>query len=77
MRIIKKLITENEELVDEFSFLAYENKRMGEFFAHIGLTSSEVTDLVIEGNEKAWERVITEICNYRQLSSPKVITKGK
>ncbi len=32
---------------------------------------------VIEGNEKTWERVITEICNYRQLSNPKVVTKGK
>lgn len=77
MGSVKQLILENEELVEEISSLAYENKRMGDFFAHVGLTPNEITDLVIEGNEKAWERVITEICNYRQLSNPKVVIKGK
>ena len=77
MGSVKQLILENEELVEEISSLAYENKRMGNFFAHVGLTPNEITDLVIEGNEKTWERVVSEICSYWQISKPKIVTKGK
>lgn len=59
----KGLIERVEELADEVENLAYENKRMGEFLEYLGLTPLEISNYIIEGNDKTWDRFLKIILN--------------
>lgn len=53
--------TEEEVPSETEEMLAYENKRMGDFLENLGLNSSDITDLVINGTEEQKEEALRRI----------------
>jgi len=46
---------------DYIENIEYENKRMAEFLVYLGITNDEISNDLIEGNLRAWERLYNKL----------------
>lgn len=53
-----------EALKDLNENLTYENKKMGDFLNFLGVSSSTITDLVVNGNIEEWKTIFPTLKLY-------------
>jgi len=46
---------------DYIENIEYENERMAEFLVYLGITNDEISNDLIEGNLRAWERLYNKL----------------
>lgn len=67
--IFDKIVAKQEEITN----LAYENRKMGDFLAKLGLTVDDITDIVIHSEEQVNLDIIKKIKNKANILERRIV----
>ena len=67
--IFDKIVAKQEEITN----LAYENRKMGNFLAKLGLTIDDITDIVINSEEQFNLDIIKKIKNKANILERRIV----
>lgn len=59
----------------EYDTLSYENIEMKKFFTNFGITTDEISTLIIGGTQKSWGRVLNYMYHSQNGKSFEIVTK--
>ena len=67
--IFDKIVEKQEQITN----LAYENRKMGDFLAKLGLTVDDITDIVINSKEQLNLDIIKKIKNKANILERRIV----
>lgn len=67
--ILDKIVEKQEQITN----LAYENRKMGDFLAKLGLTVDDITDIVINSEEQFNLDIIKKIKNKANILERRIV----
>ena len=67
--IFDKIVEKQEQITN----LAYENRKMGDFLAKLGLTVDDITDIVINSEEQFNLDIIKKIKNKANILERRIV----
>lgn len=67
--ILDKIVEKQEQITN----LAYENRKMGDFLAKLGLTVDDITDIVINSEEQLNLDIIKKIKNKANILERRIV----
>ena len=67
--IFDKIVEKQEQITN----LAYENRKMGDFLAKLGLTIDDITDIVINSEEQFNLDIIKKIKNKANILERRIV----
>ena len=67
--ILDKIVEKQEQITN----LAYENRKMGDFLAKLGLTIDDITDIVINSEEQLNLNIIKKIKNKANILERRIV----
>lgn len=67
--ILDKIVEKQEQITN----LAYENRKMGDFLAKLGLTIDDITDIVINSEEQVNLDIIKKIKNKANILERRIV----
>ena len=67
--ILDKIVEKQEQITN----LAYENRKMGDFLANLGLTIDDITDIVINSEEQVNLDIIKKIKNKANILERRIV----
>ena len=67
--ILDKIVEKQEQITN----LAYENRKMGDFLAKLGLTVDDITDIVINSEEQVNLAIIKKIKNKANILERRIV----
>ena len=67
--IFDKIVAKQEQITN----LAYENRKMGDFLAKLGLTIDDITDIVINSEEQFNLDIIKKIKNKANILERRIV----
>ena len=67
--ILDKIVEKQEQITN----LAYENRKMGDFLAKLGLTVDDITDIVINSEEQVNLDIIKKIKNKANILERRIV----
>ena len=67
--ILDKIVEKQEQITN----LAYENRKMGDFLAKLGLTVDDITDIVINSKEQLNLDIIKKIKNKANILERRIV----
>ena len=67
--ILDKIVEKQEQITN----LAYENRKMGDFLAKLGLTVDDITDIVINSEEQLNLNIIKKIKNKANILERRIV----
>ncbi len=67
--IFDKIVAKQEQITN----LAYENRKMGDFLAKLGLTVDDITDIVINSEEQFNLDIIKKIKNKANILERRIV----
>lgn len=67
--ILDKIVEKQEQITN----LAYENRKMGDFLAKLGLTIDDITDIVINSEEQLNLDIIKKIKNKANILERRIV----